>query len=146
MLRTVVVGVVFSVASSALAGPAEDANAAVDRWVAAYSANDIEALAAAYTPTAVLLGTTSPVISEGTAGIREYFKDTPGSNLRNVIVERRTTVLGEDAAVVSGFYDFYRADHSTTPRPARFTMVVVRSEGRWAIAQHHSSPRAAARQ
>jgi hypothetical protein len=41
--------------SLALAGPAEDANAALDRWSAAYSANDPEAIANNYWPDAILL-------------------------------------------------------------------------------------------
>ena len=53
----------------AAAGPAEDANAAVDRWSAAYSSNDPESIAKNYWPDAILLGTVSPVISEGTEAI-----------------------------------------------------------------------------
>lgn len=52
--------------STAGAGPAEDANAVVDRWSAAYTSNDPDAVVAMYTPDAILLGTVSPVISEGT--------------------------------------------------------------------------------
>ena len=64
----------------AFAGPAEEANAVIDQWSATYSANDRDALVGAeqaieqrelglYAPDAVLLGTTSPAISEGK---REY--------------------------------------------------------------------------
>jgi hypothetical protein len=49
----------------ALAGPAEDANAAVDRWSASYSGNDPEDVARNYWSDAIVLGTVSPVISEG---------------------------------------------------------------------------------
>jgi hypothetical protein len=49
----------------ALAGPAEDANAAVERWSAAYNLNDPEAISRTYTPDALLLGTISPIMSEG---------------------------------------------------------------------------------
>jgi hypothetical protein len=57
----------------ALAGPAEDANAAVDRWSAAYSTNDPENIARNYWPDAMLLGTVSPVMSKGTQAIVTYF-------------------------------------------------------------------------
>ena len=49
----------------AIAGPAEDANEAVDRWSAAYTGNDPDTVAKTYWPDAVLLGTVSPVMSEG---------------------------------------------------------------------------------
>lgn len=130
----------------AVAGPAEDANALLDQWAATYSANDREALVGLYTPDAVLLGTTSPVMSEGTEQIRIYFKDLAGSGRKNAIVERRTIVLDENAVVSLGFYNFARASEVDVPRPSRFTMLIVKRDGRWMIQHHHSSPKAATRQ
>lgn len=130
----------------ALAGPAEDANAVIDQWVAAYSANDREALVKLYAPDAILLGTTSPVISTGTGDINIYFQELPGSGRKNTIVERRTIVLDDAAVVGMGFYNFTRAAEGNTPRPSRYTMVVVKRDGRWMIAHHHSSPLSATRQ
>ena len=46
----------------AIAGPGEEANAVIDRWSAAYSSNDPEAVVKNYRPDAILLGTESPVI------------------------------------------------------------------------------------
>jgi uncharacterized protein (TIGR02246 family) len=130
----------------AFAGPAEEANAVIDQWSATYSANDRDALVGLYAPDAVLLGTTSPVISEGTEGIREYFQELPGSGRKNSIVERRTLVLSETSVLGIGFYNFARAAENDTPRPSRFTFVLVKRDGRWMIAHHHSSPLSAARQ
>ncbi|MCC8427385.1 nuclear transport factor 2 family protein [Reyranella aquatilis] len=130
----------------AFAGPAEDADALVDRWAATYSANDSEALVKLYTPDAILLGTTSPVMSEGTEQIRTYFKDLAGSGRKNAIVERRTIVLDEKAVVTTGFYNFARASEGDVPRPSRFTMLIVKRDGQWMIRHHHSSPKAATRQ
>jgi len=132
--------------TAAIAGPAEEANSVIDRWSATYSANDRDALVNLYAPDAILLGTTSPVISEGTEEIRKYFKDLPGSGRKNSIVERRTIVLSENAVLGTGFYNFARAAEKDVPRPSRFTMVVVKRDGRWMIAHHHSSPRSASRQ
>jgi hypothetical protein len=50
----------------AFAGPADDANAVVDRWSTAYSGNDPQDIAKNYWSDAILLGTVSPVISEVT--------------------------------------------------------------------------------
>ncbi len=123
------------------AGPAEDASAVIDRWSAAYSANDRDLLVSLYAPDAILLGTTSPIISKGTEAIRKYFDMLPNSGRRNAITERHIIVLGDDAAVGTGFYTFSRAVDNDTPRPSRFTMLVVRRGGLWMIAHHHSSPR-----
>lgn len=123
------------------AGSAEEANAVVDRWSAAYTANDPEALAKIYAPDAILLGTVSPVISLGTDGILKYFSRLKGSGNKNTVQERHTIVLSDEAAVVTGFYEFVSAvDGKPTPRPSRFTMLVTKRNGEWRIAHHHSSP------
>ena len=130
----------------AAAGPAEEAIALMDRWSATYSANDRDLLVSLYAPDAILLGTTSPVISKGTDDIRTYFGALPGSGRKNAIGERHVIVLSDDAVLGAGFYTFTRAVENDTPRPSRFTMLVVRRDGKWMILHHHSSPRAEARQ
>jgi uncharacterized protein (TIGR02246 family) len=123
------------------AGPAEDGSAVIDRWSAAYSANDRDLLVSLYAPDAILLGTTSPIISQGTEAIRKYFEMLPDSGRRNAITERNIIVLGDDAVVGTGFYTFSRAVENDTPRPSRFTMLMVKRDGQWMIAHHHSSLR-----
>ena len=127
--------------SVATAGPAEDANAAVDSWSAAYSSNEPEAVAKNYWPDAVLLGTVSPIMSEGTEAIRTYFSPLKGSGNKNAIGERRTIVVDENAVLVTGFYVFTRmVEGKPVPGPSRFTMLVTKRGGEWRIAHHHSSP------
>jgi uncharacterized protein (TIGR02246 family) len=126
----------------ASAGPAEDANATVDRWSAAYNTNDPETVAKNYWPDAILLGTVSPVMSEGTQAIVIYFTPLKGSGNKNAIDERRTIKIDDDAAVVTGFYTFTRmVEGKAVPAPSRFTMLVTKRDGEWRIAHHHSSPR-----
>jgi uncharacterized protein (TIGR02246 family) len=129
----------FLAASGAMAGPAEDANGLVDKWSATYSSNDRDALVKLYAPDAILLGTVSPVMSEGTEAITKYFG--PPSGNTNVIGERRTIVLGDNAVLVTGFYEFTRMkDGQPVPGPSRFTMLLTKRDGDWRIAHHHSSP------
>jgi uncharacterized protein (TIGR02246 family) len=128
--------------AAALAGPAEDANAVVDRWSATFTANDAGALLKLYAPDAILLGTVSPVISESSAPIAAYFSRLSGSGNKNAVAERRTMVLGPEAVLVTGFYDFTgMRDGNPIATPARFTMVIVKRGNDWLIAHHHSSPR-----
>ncbi len=138
----VFIGLVLAMPAVAAAGPAEEANAVVDRFSAAYNSNDPEAVVQLYAPDAILLGTVSPVISVGTEAIRKYFSMIKGSGNRNAIQERHTIVLGDNAVVVTGFYEFTRMQEGKpVPGPSRFTMVVTRNGGDWRIAHHHSSPR-----
>jgi uncharacterized protein (TIGR02246 family) len=124
-----------------LAGPAEDANAAVDRWSTAFSGNDPETIANNYWPDAILLGTVSPVMSEGTQAIIKYFTPTKGTGNKNKIDERRTINISDSAVVVTGFYTFTRMkDGQPVPGPSRFTMLVTKRGSEWRIAHHHSSP------
>ena len=76
--------------SAPVAGPAEDANAAVDRWSTAFNSNDPQTIAKNYCPDAILLGTVSPLMSEGTQAIITYFTPTKGTGNKNAIDERRT--------------------------------------------------------
>ena len=98
LLLVVMLALLMPVA--AIAGPAEEANAVVDRWSAAYTSNDPDEVTKNYWPDAILLGTESPVMSEGTEAIRKYFSPLKGSGNKNVIGERRTIVLGDGAVVV----------------------------------------------
>jgi len=125
-----------------VARPAEDADAVVNRWAAAFTANDADAILKLYTPDAIVLGTISSTIAEGTAPIRDYFNVLPGSGSSVVIGEHRTMVLSDGAVLVTGFYDFTTIrDGHPAPTPARFTIVVVKRDGEWLIAHHHSSRR-----
>ena len=139
--RFIFIALMLMTPSFAVAGPAEDANAAIDRWSAAYTANDPDAVVKSYWPDAILLGTVSPVISEGTEAIAKYFSRVKGSGNKNSIQERHNIVLSDNAVVVTGFYEFTRvADGQSTPGPSRFTMLVTKRNGEWHIAHHHSSP------
>lgn len=136
-------GVLMLLPVLAIAGPAEEANAAIDRWSAAYSANDVDAVVTSYWPDAILLGTKSPIISTGSDAIRKYFTDLKlaGSGNKNVIQERHTIPIDDKAVVVTGFYEFIRMQEGKpVPGPSRFTMLVTKRDGEWRIAHHHSSP------
>ncbi len=123
--------------------PAEEGNAAIDRLSAAYTSNDVDAVVGSYWPDAILLGTASPVISVGADAIRKYFTDLKlqGSGNKNVIQERRTIVIDDNAVGVAGFYEFVRMrEGQAVPAPSRFTMLVTKRDGEWRILHHHSSP------
>src|SRR5512143_2948659 len=126
LARVVLVALMLAAPAAAIADPLQDANAAIDRWSAAYTANDVDAVVNSYWPDAILLGTVSPVISVGTDAIRSYFTalKLKGSGNRNVIQERHSMVLDDNAVVVTGFYEFTRMkDGQPSPSPSRFTML-----------------------
>jgi len=130
---------------ASVAGPAEEANAVLDHFAAAYTANDVDALVQLYAPNAILLGTRSPVISEGRDAVRAYFTKLKlaGSGNKNEIQDRRTIVINDSAVVITGFYQFTRmSDGKPVVVPARFTVLLTKTGDKWLIAHHHSSPHA----
>lgn len=139
-----IISLAFMLASPpavAVAGSADDANAAVDRWSAAFNTNDPETIAKNYCLDAILLGTVSPVISVGTQAIIKYFTPTKGTGNKNAIDERHTIKINNKAVLVTGFYTFTRmVDGKPTAGPSRFTMLVTKTGNKWCIAHHHSSP------
>ena len=149
MLKKIVGLVLFAALTpvAALAGPAEEASAVLDRWVAAFNANDPRAVTALYTPDATLLGTSSPVISQGAQQIYDYFERLPRSGSQVRISERHMQVLDDQAVVGTGFYEYEVVQNGRAfLAPARFTMVLVKRGDQWLIAHEHSSQRPSAAQ
>lgn len=134
-MRLLVSGIAIAVmalaANQASAGPADEAAATIDRWVAAYSANDLDTLVTVYTQDAILQGTSEPQINVGTQALRQYFKRLPGSGNKVTIQERRMVVINDTTVLGLGFYTFRK--------PARFSFLVVKRGDGWLIAHHHSS-------
>ena len=124
----------------AAGGPLEDVDAVVNSWAAAFNANDVNALVKNYAPDATFVGTVGTTLGEGSDAIRHYY-----ARLRNTgdsvnIRERKTVLLGDGVAYVSGIYEFHVARNGKErSTPDRFTMIVVRRGSNWMIAHHHSS-------
>ncbi|MBL0144378.1 MAG: nuclear transport factor 2 family protein [Betaproteobacteria bacterium] len=74
-------------------------------------------------------------------GHQEILLGVEGSGNKNAIQERHTIVLGDDAVLVTGFYEFTGSTNGKAwARPSRYTMLVTKRGGEWLIAHHHSSP------
>lgn len=124
----------------AFAGPAEEASAVIDRWAAAFSANDADAVVKLYTSDALLHGITSFKLHAGSEAIREYFRTAPERGNKITIGERHMVVLADTAVMGVGFYQFDLLQNGMrVPRSARFTFVVVKHGADWRIAHQHSS-------
>ena len=131
LVRCALVALVAMVPVTAMAGPEEDGAAAIDRWDAAYNANDLDALMKAYAPDAVLQGTSEPQINVGTAELRKYFRNLPKGGSSNTIHERRMFVINDTTVLGVGTYTFKSG-------PSRFSFLVVKRGNDWVIQHHHS--------
>ena len=117
-----------------------DVEAATQRWISAFNRKSTDDIVALYAPDAVFLGTSSPVLRDSAALVRDYFKGL--ANLGNSVMataDHRIQVFG-DTAVSSGYYSRTSTDDgNTTLSHARFTFVYARRHGSWLIVAHHSS-------
>ena len=127
-------------ASAASADTAADAGTTVDRWAAAFNANDVDALVGVYEADATLMGTAGPAVNQGRDAIRRYYARLTRSGDKVSLGERKTFVLSDDIVYVTGDYEFSALRNGERQMaPARFTMVLVRRGRDWLIAHHHSS-------
>ena len=75
--------------------------------------------------------------------LRAYFRAAAAAKLQVKLGDHSAVALAEDAVAIAGFYDFSRptADGQPVVVPARFSFVMVKKDGIWKIAHHHSSVR-----
>lgn len=124
---------------SAIAGPNEDSYATIEQWVSAYNAGDVDRILGAYTGDATLLPSSLPSL---VTDLRAYFEPSLKAKVQLKLGEGRPTTIGENAVVWTGFYDFSgNREGQPFVVPGRFTFVVVKRDGNWKIAHHHSSHR-----
>jgi uncharacterized protein (TIGR02246 family) len=126
----------------AVADPANEVSGAVDRWVTAFNANDVDALVNLYAPDAILVGSTGLTRQAGRDAIRGYFARLANSGDKVVIEDREIVPLGENIAYATGFYEFSAMrERKERKTKAGFSMVFVKHGNDWLIAHHHSSVR-----
>jgi hypothetical protein len=84
---------VLGAPAAALAGPSEEAVSVVERWVAAFTASDVDAITQLYAADATFLGTSSRAVVATSADIRRYFERALLNN------RPRSAALGEHVVV-----------------------------------------------
>jgi uncharacterized protein (TIGR02246 family) len=111
-----------------------------DLWNAALQTGSPELVASLYAPDGVLLPTVSNRVRTTRAEIVDYFQHFLALQPRGTINQSFIRVMGPDLALHSGIYTF---DVVREGKPeqvtARFDYLYRRVNGRWLIANHHSS-------
>ncbi len=117
-----------------------EAYTTIERWADYFNAGDGEAVAALYTPSAVLWGTLSRDMTVSPDGMKSYFSDAARLGLTVKLGAYAAQALTQDIAAIAGHYNLFRAlEGRVTMFPSRYSIVLVRQETEWLIAQHHSS-------
>jgi uncharacterized protein (TIGR02246 family) len=140
--RVLFFALMMLVPGAASAGPAEDVQAALDKWVAMFNANDVDALVKLYTPDAVLVGQGGSTLNQGSDAIRKFYSQLEKSGDKVEVGVHKVVVLDDKVAYVTGFDEFTATRNGETVQaPAGFTMVLVKNGDQWLIAHQHSSRR-----
>ena len=123
-----------------MAGASGGVTAATQAWADAFNSRDPQRVRALYAPDAVFWGTSSPILRDTPALIAEYFAGLPSRPNERVELGASSARVYGDIAINSGSYTFTDVrDGKPVRRPARFTFVFRQVDGRWLIADHHSS-------
>lgn len=136
--------VLCCIALAAWAGDEEDVAAAMTDWqsrLAAASPEDPSGVVGLYAEDAVLWGTISTERRDTPAAIKDYFVNALTKLPRlSVVFEKPLIRIYGDTAINTGYYTFsYVKDGATATLPARYSFTYVKHDGKWMIADHHSS-------
>ncbi len=129
-------------ASSALAGPKEDALQVLAKWTDAFAASDVDALVNLHAPDAMFMGTGSKTVVTDPAAIRKYFEGAVLTRRPRAapISSSQVLVLNDDAVLVAGLNDSTGVlDGKPFSNPGRVTFVIAKRGAEWKIVHFHRS-------
>ena len=122
----------------------EDVAAAMDMWkenLAKGTTDDPGEILTLYAEDGVLWGTISTTRRDDPAAIHDYFVNAYKA-LPNLSVEFEDPYIRVygDTAINTGYYTFtFDRDGQTVTLPARYSFTLIKRDGDWLIADHHSS-------
>ena len=137
-------GLLAALAATARATPEDDVLAAMNQWAATYaSATTAEPMVALYTPDAVFWGTSGREPFRGPDEFGPYFaaQFDQFSGRTVVFHDPQIRTYGGIFATSTGTYEFDvgLAGGERLQAELRYSFALVNVDGRWLIAQHHSS-------
>lgn len=129
---------------TAQAGDKEDVLAAMEAWkqnLAVGTAGDPSKILSLYAKDGILWGTISSKLRDNPALIKDYFvnayKKLP--KLTVEFIDPHVRVYG-DTAINTGYYTFsFQKNGEMKSLPARYSFALVKRDGKWLLADHHSS-------
>jgi uncharacterized protein (TIGR02246 family) len=139
-MRTLVFTALALLLSTSLsaATPEEEIRAVAQAWVEGIGKGDADYMTSLYADDAILHGTTSPVLREGHALIREYFANIAANPPTMSFIEPMHIRIYGDTAINTGNYAT-RFNAEQEPIVLRYSFVYHKFPEGWKIVDHHSS-------
>lgn len=103
---------------------------------AQFSACNLDALIASYSPAVEFVSPSTPTPIVGRAALHAHFTGACTGSVRAImkVEAQRVHALSSDSAVITGTYSFGRTDRPNDKAwPAYFVITVARSAGRWLV-------------
>jgi uncharacterized protein (TIGR02246 family) len=129
--------------SAANAGPKEDAYQIVQRWGAAFTNADVDAIAKLYAPDALMIGTAGKTVLTKPEQIRQYFEVALNADKpRTAKLDSSEALVVDDNTVIIAGFDTITAtkDGQQITARGRVTFVVAKRGADWMIVHLHRSP------
>lgn len=126
------------------AGPREEAFQVVEQFQKIFGACDEQGLVKLFASDAVFLGTVSPIVATKTDQIAKYFQGLSQMRSCSVVIDEYSTIpVSENAVLFAGLNTFSRTDKDgkAFTTPARFTLLITKTDQGWRISHFHSSGR-----
>lgn len=127
----------------AAAGPKEDAEAVLQKFIATFNAaTSLDEIVGLFAPDAQFWGTNSPEMEVGPDAIRKYFAESfsrrSTAPATASVVSSTTMVASDNLVLISGRW---QVAGGANVSQNRFSAIVANRGGRWLITQFHSSRR-----
>lgn len=140
-LTVILIACLFPLAAAA--GPKEDAEAVMQRFIATFNAaSNLDEIVGLFAPDAQFWGTNSPELGTNPDFIRKYFAESfarrSTAPVTASVVSSTITVASDNLVLISGRW---QVAGSANVNHSRFSAVVANRGGRWLITQFHSSRR-----
>ena len=132
----------FSLCSTAVAGPKEEAFQVIERWGKAFTEADVDTIVGLYSPDAVFMGTGTKTIVTQPEGVRKYFEAALLGKRRFVaaIVDSSVVAISDTAVVVTALDKLVAtAEGKTQDLFGRLTFILAKRESGWRIIHFHRS-------
>jgi hypothetical protein len=142
MIRPVLLVALFlTLPSAASAGPKEEAEASVQKFVTSFNAaNNLDEIVGMFSPDAQFWGTISPELGVTPDDIRKYFSANFSTRATAPLVAsvgaHSVNALSDDVVLIAGRWQVERGGKTID---LRFSSVLSKRGGRWLITQFHSS-------
>jgi len=131
-----------AIATTAHAGPEEDAHAILAKWAKAFTDSDVDGIVSLYAADALFMGTGSKTVVNQTEGIRKYFENGLLNNRPRGarLVSHTTMLLADGAVLVTGIDNLTGVrDGKSRTTIGRVTFVVAKRGADWQIVHFHRS-------